>query len=128
MIRIGSIDAPGVDSKFLVEHRGVVRPLLDAALPPNRVHKEFNEIDRRYGFRSRPTYVRLRTLGNDIGVASPFSELELRVEELALLPLPIANVYVVENRATFNAFPDLADGIVVLAFRPRAIRTLSKPI
>jgi hypothetical protein len=107
------IDAPGVDSKFLVEHRNIVRPLLDELLPDERVHTEFNDLDKRYGFRSRPSYVRLRTLGNDLGIAPYFSELDVRVDELAAFPLPIADVYVVENRATFNAFPDRADSIVV---------------
>ncbi len=107
------IDAPGVDSKFLVEHRNIVRPLLDEVLPDERVHMEFNDLDKRYGFRPRPSYVRLRTLGNDVGIAPYFTELEVRVDELSALPLPISNVYVVENRATFNAFPDSADSIVV---------------
>lgn len=107
------IDAPGVDSKFLVEQRRLVRPLLDVILPTERVHEEFNDLDKRYGFRPRPTYVRLRTLGNDVDLPSSFTEFELRVDELAHRPLPVANVYVVENRATFNAFPDVADSIVV---------------
>lgn len=107
------IDAPGVDSKFLTEHRQIVRPLLDAVLPPERVHTEFTELDKRYGFRMRPTYVRLRALGNDIGLPGALSEMEVRVNELARLPLPVRTVFVVENRATFNAFADVADSIVV---------------
>jgi len=107
------IDAPGVDSKFLVENRRLVRPLLDAVLAPERVDTEHNDLDRRYGFRPRPTYVRLRTLGNDIGLLRTLSETEVRVDELAMMPLPVATVYVVENRASFNAFPHTADSIVV---------------
>lgn len=107
------IDAPGVDSKFLVANRRLVRPLLDAVLASERVHPQHNDLDRRYGFRSRPTYVRLRALGNDVGLPRILSEMEVRVDELALMPLPVANVYVVENRATFNAFPDNPDSIVV---------------
>ncbi len=110
---IRHIDAPGVDSKFLTEHRQIMRPLLDAVLPPSRVHTEFTELDRRYGFRKRPTYARVRTLGNDVGLAHPLTEAELRVDELAKLPLPVATVFVVENRATFNAFPDIADSVVL---------------
>jgi len=107
------IDSPGVDSKFLTENRQIVRPLLDAVLSPERVRKEFSELDKRYGFRPRPTYARLRSLGNDIGLPATLTEVELRVDELAQLPLPVATVFVVENRATFNAFPDIADSVVV---------------
>ncbi len=107
------IDAPGVDSKFLDTHRKIARPLLDAILPPERVDTESSDLGQRYGFRSRPSYVRLRALGNDLGIAPGFSELELRADELAAVVLPIDQVYVVENRATFNAFPDHPDSIVV---------------
>lgn len=108
------IDANGVDSKFLIEHRSLIRPLLDAVLDPDRVNTESNDLDKRYGFRSRPTHVRLRTLGNDIAVIdSTLTEIEVRVDELAELPLAVTNVFVVENRATFNAFPDLLDSVVV---------------
>ncbi len=107
------IDAPGVDSKFLDTHRKIVRPLLDAILPPERVDTESTDLGQRYGFRSRPSYVRLRTLGNDLGIAPGFSELELRANELADMPLPVDQVYVVENRATFNAFPDHPDTVAV---------------
>jgi len=118
------IDAPGVDSKFLVENRRLVRPLLDAVLPSTQVHTQHHGLDKRYGFRSRPTYVRLRTLGNDIGLPRIVSEMEFRVDELALMPLPVTNVYVVENRATFNAFPDTPDSIVVFG-GGYAVSTLS---
>ena len=108
------IDATGVDSKFLVEHQRIIRPLLDEILPDERVIRHHTALDQRYGFRSRPTHVRLRTLGNDLGIiAAAFSEVELRVDELARQPLPVSTVYVVENRATFNAFPNISDSIVV---------------
>lgn len=118
------IDAPGVDSKFLVENRRLVRPLLDAVLASERVRTQHNDLDRRYGFRSRPTYLRLRTLGNDIGLPRILSEMEVRVDELALMPLPVVNVCVVENRATFNAFPDTPGSIVVFG-GGYAVSTLS---
>lgn len=118
------IDAPGVDSKFLVENRRLVRPLLDAVLASERVLTQHNDLDRRYGFRSRPTYVRLRTLGNVIGLPQVLSEIEVRVDELALTPLPVANVCVVENRATFNAFPDTPGSVVVFG-GGYAVSTLS---
>lgn len=108
------IDAPAVDSKFLVEHRKIVRPLLDHVLPGEQVDRAHHELDKRYGFRTRPTYVRLRSLGNNLGVIAPhFTEVELRVDQLAQQTLPVASVYVVENRATFNSFPDVEDSVVI---------------
>lgn len=107
------IDAPGVDSKFVEAHRSILRPLLDAVVPPERVDITTTDLARRYGFRARPRFARIRTLGNDVGIGGGFSELEVRIDELAREPLPVRTVVVVENRATFNAFPDLSDTVVL---------------
>lgn len=41
------------------------------------------------------------------------TELELRVDELAKVELPVTTVFIVENQATYLAFPEVPDAIVV---------------
>ena len=41
------------------------------------------------------------------------TELELRVDELAQLELPVTTVFIVENQATYLAFPEVPDAIVI---------------
>ncbi len=63
-VYLRQIDVPGVDTKFVERHRGVVCDLLDALLPPERVDRARprRELAARYGLVAKPLYVRLRRL------------------------------------------------------------------
>ncbi len=103
------VDVPGVDTKFLERHRGVLAELLDLQLDPSRIHAAGEGFEGRYGFRRKPGYVRLR-LGSSFG---GFSELTVRVDELHAPPTRVTRVYVIENEVTYLAFPAGADEIVI---------------
>lgn len=80
------IDAAGVDTKFIEQHRPVLADLLDVLLPESAVVEvPRTDLARRYGFLSRPRYVRLRigpeALGD--GISPGVSEVTLRVDELS---------------------------------------------
>ena len=55
------VDVPGVDTKFIGRHRGVLTELLDLQLAPNRIDVTAPDFEGRYGFARKPGYVRLRT-------------------------------------------------------------------
>lgn len=95
------VDVPGVDTKFIERHRGVLAELLDAQLDPSRVAADVPDFARRYGFLRRPGYVRLRVAGGFRG----FSELSVRTDELTTAPEGIRRAYVIENEITYLAFP-----------------------
>jgi hypothetical protein len=107
------IDIPGVDTKFIESHRRLLADLLDRQLPPERI-----DIDRprsdfagRYGFRNRPEYVRVRLPPESDG---PFTEVAVRVEELAGAPLAAGAVVVIENEITYLAMPPRPGTAVLL--------------
>ncbi|MGH3157137.1 MAG: DUF3322 domain-containing protein, partial [Streptosporangiaceae bacterium] len=106
------IDVPGVDTKFIEHHRGVLTDLLDLQLPPARIDTTVPRSDftGRYRFRKKPSYVRFRYLA-----ASPseLSELTIRTQELTVAPPGISTVYVVENEVTYLAFPPVRNAIVI---------------
>jgi hypothetical protein len=106
------VDVPGVDTKFIEQHKGVLAELLDLQLAPDRVNGEADGFEERYGFRRKPGYVRLR-LGAGLPVSAGFTELMVRVDELTAAPPGTARVYVVENETTYLAFPLPADAIVI---------------
>src|SRR5438094_35796 len=58
------IDVPGVDTKFVEEHRTILASLLDHHLPDGRIDRTRPPSDfaGRYRFRRKPSYVRLRWL------------------------------------------------------------------
>ena len=50
------VDAPGVDTKFIERHKGVLTELLDVQLDPSRVDTVAPDFAERYGFlRGRVT-------------------------------------------------------------------------
>jgi hypothetical protein len=110
------IDAAGVDTKFIEQHRAVLADLLDVLLPQRAVVEvPRTDLARRYGFLSRPRYVRLRIGPGalDAGISPGVSELTLRVDELAGLDPMARRVFVLENEITYLAFPSLEDSLVV---------------
>jgi hypothetical protein len=107
------IDVPGVDTKFIETHRTVLSDLLDACLPSERVDRTrpISDFAGRYRLRRKPAYARLRYL--DPRHSMPFSEITVRIDELAAHPQPCQRVFVVENETTYLAFPHVADALAI---------------
>jgi hypothetical protein len=104
------IDVPGVDTKFIERHKGVLAELLDAQLDPSRVAASVSDFADRYGFLRRPGYVRFRVAGGFRG----FSELSVRADEFRTPPDGITRAYVLENEITYLAFPVPPAAMVLL--------------
>jgi len=110
------IDIPGVDTKFIEHHRTVLARMLDLQLAPDRISsgRPPSRFAERYGFRTKPAYVRLRALDVPVPTAfGPFSEVTVRVEELAAVAVEAARVIIVENETTYLALPPLPGTVAV---------------
>ena len=121
------IDVPGVDTKFIERHRGILTDLLDLQLAPDRIDAAAPRADfaGRYRFCKKPGYVRFRYLdgghtGTDTDTdtdtaagAGPFTEITVRADELTAVPRGVRAVYVVENEITYLAFPPAENAIVI---------------
>jgi hypothetical protein len=105
------VDVPGVDTKFIERHKGVLTDLLDQQLDPGRIDPETRDFEARFRFRRKPSYVRFRCgLPSEGG----FTELCVRAGEFTAQPPGITRAYIVENEITYLAFPLTADAIVIL--------------
>jgi hypothetical protein len=125
---VRQIDVPGVDTKFIERYRAILAALLDRLLPEERVDRSrpASDFSGRYRFRQKPSYVRFRRLSDGPG----FSELAVRVSELADTPPAARTVFVVENEITYLAFPPVEDAVVIFgegyaASRLRPLRWLA---
>lgn len=107
------IDVPGVDTKFVERHRGVLAALLDAHLDPIRINDDRprSDFEGRYGFRKKPERVRFRFL-DEVRLAG-FTELTVRAAELTARLAGVTTVYVIENEVSYLAFPSVAGGIAI---------------
>lgn len=102
------VDVPGVDTKFIERHRGILAELLELRVEPvDGVPRA--DFAGRFRFRKKPEYVRFRTLdGSRVG---GFSELTVRVEEFTAPPARRA--FVIENDVSYLAFPDAQDSVAI---------------
>lgn len=119
-VYLRQVDAPGVDSKFIETHRGVLTELLDLAMPPEAIDTGASgtaaQFARRFGFLDKPVRIRFRLLAPSLPSlpgCQGLPDLTLDAASFALLALPIERVFVTENETNFLAFPEVAQAIVI---------------
>jgi hypothetical protein len=141
-IYLRQVDIPGIDSKFIEQHRSVLAQLLDLSLPPQAIELEATGVAQfcqRYGFRDKPLRIRFRVLdptwdnfstaqgGNVAGGVAKLGAQELVMRELdvreldvqvtqaafAALALQPARVFITENEVNFLAFPPVPQSLVI---------------
>lgn len=112
---VRQIDVPSVDTKFVETHRGILTELLAAHLPAERIDQDAPPSDfaARHRFTRRPDLVRIRALGAGTGLPAGFSDISVRVAELAQTPLSASRAFVVENEINFLAFPAVPAAIAI---------------
>jgi len=118
-VYLRQVDAPGVDSKFIEVHRGVLIELLDLALPPEMIDNSASGISkfaRRFGFLEKPVRIRFRLLDPNLPSLSGcqgLPDITLDASSFAALALPVDHVFITENETNFLAFPPVARAIVI---------------
>ncbi|TVP81696.1 DUF3322 domain-containing protein [Thioalkalivibrio sp.] len=124
-IYLRQVDIPGVHSKFIEAHRGVLIEWLDRVLPVEVVDAAFTGVSRftaRYGFRDKPARIRFRALDEALPVFSNvrngpevpgLPDVTLDADSFAALSLPVQWVFITENETNFLAFPPVPRGLVI---------------
>lgn len=113
------VDLPGVDSKFVEAHRGVLAEWLDLALPPAAIDAAATgaaQFARRYGFLDKPLRIRFRLLDPALPTlpgCRGLSDITLDAASFAALALPLRRVVVTENETNFLALPALPQAIAI---------------
>lgn len=117
-IYLRQVDLPGVHSKFIEAHRGVLAELLDLALPADAVDigkTGISQFSTRYGFLEKPTRIRFRVLDSSIRVVpgSVCPDVTLDADSFGRLKIAVQSVFITENETNFLAFPPVHDAIVI---------------
>lgn len=109
------MDVADVDTKFVERHRAVLDSLLAEVLPGDRIDRSvpLARFARRYGFLTKPDYVRIRTGGGADGWPGGLTEMSVPLIELDALGLAPLMVFVVENEASYLAFPLPAGSVAI---------------
>lgn len=117
-IYLRQIDIPGIDTKFIENHRAVLAQLLDLTLPAEAIESSATGVTAfcaRYGFRDKPLRLRFRILDPRLALFSCEADQDIAVNHdvFASLDLPVRRVFITENETNFLAFPATPDSIVV---------------
>jgi len=112
------VDIPGVDSKFIEAHRGVLAQWLDRVLPAEAIDTSASGLSgfaRRYGFRDKPQRVRLRVLDPAHALLPGLGEADMTLDaaSFARLQPTVARVFITENEINFLAFPPVKDSLLI---------------
>lgn len=97
------ITAPGVDTKLVERHRGVLAALLGVSTSPTAFLLDL-------GLVARPELLRLRAHPGTFG---SLSDLTVRVDELRVAEVSVRSAVIVENEITFLSMPVPRDGMVL---------------
>ena len=126
-IYLRQVSLPGIDSKFIEQHRPVLAALLDLALAEEQINNKktgIKQFEQRYGFRSKPEKIRFRLLDtgltllpapltradNDFSItANDFQQLHQNTEFAA----HIKRVFITENEINFLSFPEQKNSLVI---------------
>jgi hypothetical protein len=104
-----------VHTKFIEEHTGVLRRLLDTLLPPETIAQDEPQFEPRYGLRYDEPLVRMRLLDSRLAahLSLPVSDISAPVSQLAALPLVNHNCVIVENKLVFLSLPTLPNTLAI---------------
>jgi hypothetical protein len=117
-IYLRQVDIPGVHSKFVEAHRGVLTELLDLVLPPTAIDADAagaSQFVRRYGFRDKPLRIRFRVLdpAHALLPGEQMADITLDAASFARLESNITRVFITENEVNFLVFPPVKDSLLV---------------
>jgi len=117
-IYLRQVDLPGVHTKFIEAHRGVLAELLDLALPSDAVDTTRTGVGQfagRYGFLDKPNRIRFRVLDPGMqwvpGAACP--DIALDADSFSRLDVAVKRVFITENETNFLAFPRVGNAIAI---------------
>jgi hypothetical protein len=118
-----------VHTKFIEEHVGILRRLLDALLPTDAIAADESTFEARYGLRYDEPLVRLRLLDPalNLELCLPLSDVSAPVSQVAVLPLGGRECIIVENKQVFLTLPVLPNCLALFGtgatWTPKAFRS-----
>lgn len=117
-IYLRQVDVPGVHSKFIEAHRGVLIQWLDRVLPPEVINTSAHGVSgftRRYGFLDKPQRIRLRGLDPAHALFDGLvdADITLDADSFTRLQPSVSRVFITENEINFLAFPRVDDSLLV---------------
>ena len=102
-----------IGTKFIDEHRPLLRSMLDFLLKPEDIDAGSEHFETRFGLRYDEAFIRLRTLDSVMTkrLGLPATDLSMPWSQLKQLDWSDLTVVIAENKMTFLTFPPITDGL-----------------
>lgn len=100
-----------VHTKYVEEHIGILRELLERLLPAEAIVPDAPTFQQRFGLREEPPLIHARFLDDQLKkrYGIPLSELYIPRPQFARLDLRTQHCMITENKMTFLTLPTLPD-------------------
>lgn len=107
---------PGVDSKFIELHQGVLREWLDSVLLAAHIDRSVagaaeHGFERRFGLRFEEASVRFRWLDQARALDGALMDARVPLREFASYAPACRAVFITENKVSFLTLPAVRDGL-----------------
>jgi len=118
-IYLRQIDIPGLHTKFVERHRGLLSQWLDILLSSDDFDQQMPSMAKnfaeRYGFRDKPIRIRFRPLDPALALIGAIKtpDVTLDAESFASLDFPVRRVFITENEINYLVFPAAPQSIVL---------------
>lgn len=117
-VYLRQVDIPGIHSKFIERHRGVLSEWLDIILPAEAIDfsaSGVNQFARRYGFLEKPLCIRFRMLDQAHALLPQVYERDVSLDanSFARLNPRVSRVFITENEINFLAFPEVKNSLIL---------------
>ena len=105
-----------VHTKFIEQHQGILRELLDHLLPVEATQPAAFTFQQRYGLREEESMARVRFLDDQLRqrYALPFNEISVPCSQLARVDFSSQICVITENKMTFLTLPLLPNAFAIL--------------
>jgi len=104
-----------IHTKFIEEHRAILREMLDAILPETAMRPDESHFERRYFLRYDEPLIRLRVLDETLlqQYHLPVSDMSAPVSQMAQLQWTELRVIITENKLNFLTLPPCPRGVAI---------------
>jgi len=100
-----------VHTKFIEEHQGILKSLLDAVLAKEDVCLGATAFEQRYYLKYEEALIRARYLDRDLTADMPIRDISMPISQAARIPQR-KRVFIVENKMNFLTFPSVSDAVI----------------
>ncbi len=100
-----------VHTKFIEEHKGILKELLDELLPADAIQQDETDFEKRFFLRYDEPLIRIRLLDEALQAqyGFPTTDFSAPLSQFSALNLPAHRFIITENKMTFLALPPLAN-------------------